>query len=282
MLELAPSHKRGLALPNPVMNAAGTLGFADEYRGLIDFSKLGAFVTNPLTLKPRTPAKGTRVVEYAHGALLHTGLPNPGVKNAVRQYARKWGQMPCPVIVHVAATTPDEVARCVEVLDRVDDVDGVELGLPDEAGEQDAAVFVLAAIESGSLPVLVRVPLGRALPLARAAAKSGAQAVAVAAPMRGSGVVVTADPETGEEWVTGRYYGPASLPLVLKAVHEVAQARLGLPIVGSGGIHSWADARGMLLAGASAIQLDSVNWVEPRLMETLAQSPIIRDWAAKA
>lgn len=276
MIELAPSHKRGLALENPVMNAAGTLGFADEYRGLIDFSKLGAFVTNPFTLKPRTPAKGERVEEYSHGVLLHTGLPNPGMKNGIRQHARKWGQMPCPVIVHVAATTPAEVAGCVEMLERVDEVDGVELGLRDDISGMEAESLAAAAVQSGSLPVLVRVPLDAALPLAKSAARAGAQAVTVAAPPRGTQYSPREDREWA--WVTGRLYSPAVHPLTLKAVRDVASAQLGLPVVGAGGIHSWADARATLAAGAAAIQLDSVNWVEPRLMETLAQSPMIRDW----
>ena len=98
MIELAPHHKRGLNLANPVMNASGLLGFADEYRGLIDFSRLGAFVTNALTARPRTPAHPPNAIPLPNGVLIHTGLPNPGVRAAIRQYDREWQRLGPPVI----------------------------------------------------------------------------------------------------------------------------------------------------------------------------------------
>ena len=161
LVELAPSHKIGLALRSPLMNAAGILCFADEYAGLIDFAHLGAFVTNPITARPRTPAKGDRAAEFDGGVLIHTGLPNPGVSEAIKQFARKWARMACPVIVHVAGTTPDETALCGRRLENVDNVAGIELGLRDGI-EASAATELIAAALSGSLPVLARLPLFQA------------------------------------------------------------------------------------------------------------------------
>src|SRR5512137_304237 len=116
MIDLAPGHKRGLGLANPVMNASGVLGFAGEARALVDVSGLGAFVTNALTAMPRTPAQPPNAVQLENGVLIHTGLPNPGVRAALRRYAREWNRLGPPVIVHLAATTPADVRRSVALL----------------------------------------------------------------------------------------------------------------------------------------------------------------------
>jgi dihydroorotate dehydrogenase len=132
MLELAPQHKTGLALAGRLMNGAGTLGFAGEYRGLVDFTALGAFVTNPLTLNPRTPAHPPNAVEVPNGLLIHTGLPNPGVRRALRRHDADWRRLGVPVIVHLAATTAAEVVLALEYLERAQGVSGLELGLRDD------------------------------------------------------------------------------------------------------------------------------------------------------
>ena len=111
-IELAPQHKRGLHLANPVMNAAGVLGFATEYRRLVDFDRLGAFVTNALTATPRTPAHPPNVVELPDGVVLHTGLPNPGVAAALRRYARDWQRLGTPSSF---IWRPPRPPKCAEV-----------------------------------------------------------------------------------------------------------------------------------------------------------------------
>ncbi|MBI3361527.1 MAG: tRNA-dihydrouridine synthase [Chloroflexi bacterium] len=263
MIDLAPSHKRGLALKSPLLNAAGTLGFADEYAALIDFARLGAFVTNAITARPRTPARGDRVCEFAGGALIHTGLPNPGVGEAIRQYARKWARMPCPIVVHVAATTPDEVATCVQRLEAVDNVAGIELGFRDEIATGEAVDLITAAAQLASLPVLARLPLIRAEELCQVAVNAGAQALVVASPPRGT-VRLSAG-----EWLTGRLYGPAYFPLALNAVRSVT-SKVKIPMIGAGGIHTLADAQAMLAAGAAAVEVDSAAWRDPRTFERIA------------
>ena len=263
MIDLAPSHKRGLTLRSPLLNAAGALGFADEYAGLVDFARLGAFVTNPITARPRTPARGEHVGEFDGGVLIHTGLPNPGIGEALRLYARKWARLPCPVIVHVAGTTTDEVGACVRRLEAVDNVAGIELGLRDGIGEVEARELIAAAAQLGSLPVLARLPLLQAEQLSEAAVSAGAQALVGGGPPRGS------LPLAGGGWLTGRVYGPAFFPLALHAVRAVA-GRVKLPRIGAGGIHSPADVRAMLDAGAVAVQVDSAVWREPSILERMA------------
>ncbi len=263
MIDLAPAHKRGLALNSPLLNAAGLLGFADEYAGLIDFARLGAFVTNPITFRARTPARGAHVREFDGGLLLHTGLPNPGLRGAVRQYARKWARLACPVLVHVAATTPDEVAACVERLEALENVAGVELGLRDDVTDAEAAEAVAAAASLGSLPVLVRLPLLAAARLAPAVQGAGPQALVVGAPPRGTLPL----PEGG--LLTGRLYGPGVFPLALRAVQEV-HGETALPLVGAGGVGSLEQARAMLGAGAAAVQVGAAAWRDPRIVDEIA------------
>ncbi|MBN2304412.1 MAG: hypothetical protein JXQ72_08055 [Anaerolineae bacterium] len=267
MIELTRTGKTTLAVESPVVPAAGTFGLdGSAYQGVIDLSKLGAIVTNPVTWKPREVARGPRVVPLPSGVLVHTGLPNPGLRRIVKQYGTRWANSLAPVIVHVVATTPGEVVRCMSLLDRVEGVSGVELGLHDQASEDDVADLVRAAEESAQLPLLVRLPLYNAVALARAAEDSGAGGLVVAAPPRGT----ARDPETGQ-LVGGRIYGPWLKAQCLRAVGQVA-GFVSIPVIGSGGIHSADDARDFLEAGAVAVQVDTVTWVQPHMLEVIARN----------
>ncbi len=265
MLELAPQHKQGLVLAGRVMNAAGILGFAGEYRGLLDFTQLGAFVTNPLTLNPRTPAHPPNAVELPNGLLIHTGLPNPGVRRALRRHDADWARLGVPVIVHLAATTPAEVALAIEYLERARGVSGLELGLRDDVSPAETGRLVRAA--AGALPMLVRLPVARAAALAPAAAQAGANALTVAAPPR---LTVT----VAERPATGRHYGPDAFAPALAALAAVAALDLGLPLIGAGGIYSVENAEAMLAAGAVAVQLDAAVWRRPAFLQEVLKAVI--------
>jgi len=261
VIELAPNHKRGLSLRNPVMNASGILGFADEYRGLIDFDCLGAFVTNALTFTPRTPAHPPNALSLSKGLLIHTGLPNPGVPVALRRYANDWEHLGPPVIVHIAATSPADVERSVAHLEGADGVSGIELGFVDHISAEEMARLIRAA--RGGPPLIARLPLARADELCEAAARAGADALTLGAPPRFS---VQGD----DQAVTGRLYSPDNFPLALEAVRAVAAKGLGLPLIGAGGIYSLANAREMLGLGAMAIQVDGAVWSDPGWLNRLA------------
>src|SRR5258706_12624735 len=180
MIDLAPRHKHGLAIAGPLMNAAGILGFAREYRGVVDATHLAAFVTNPLTYKPRTPAHGPNAVPLPEGLLVHTGLPNPGVRQALRRWDKEWQRLGVPVILHLAATTPAELVHSLDMIERAQGVSAIGLGLRDAISDFEAGQLVRAAL--GGPPVLVRLPLTRTPELAAAAALAGADALTVAAP----------------------------------------------------------------------------------------------------
>jgi dihydroorotate dehydrogenase (NAD+) catalytic subunit len=266
MIELTRPGKNPLVVENPVMPAAGIFGFdGAAYRDLLDLTKLGALVTNPITWQPRRVARGTRVVPLPAGVLVHTGLPNPGMKRTIARYRARWARSLAPVIAHVVATSPAEVALCAAALEGCEGVIGLEIGLHDQATPDDIAAIVTAAGES-ALPTLVRVPLYNAVEAARAAVEAGAGGLVVAAPPRGT----VRDPESGQ-LVGGRVYGPWLKAQALRAVGQVARL-VDVPVVGGGGIHSPDDARDFLEAGAVAVQVDTAIWVQPRLLEVIARN----------
>lgn len=238
----------------PLMNAAGMLGFFPDPHSPLDFSRFGAFVTNPISRLPRTPAKGTRYIPFPGGFLLHTGLPNPGLSQALRRYGRYWASASLPVIVHLLAQNPDELGWMVERIEGAGSVMGIEVGLPPDADASLAAQFAQAAL--GELPVLVRVPLDGSLILAQAVVDAGASAISLGAP-RG----LLPSPCEGEGSgvrVSGRLNGPAIFPLALRAVEQLARA--GLPVIGAGGVRSASEVEIMLKAGASAVQIGTSLW----------------------
>jgi dihydroorotate dehydrogenase len=241
--------KHDLSFNPPVMNAAGSLGFSPDRNSPIEWSKLGAFVTNPISLLPRTPAHGERFVSYPGGFLLHTGYPNPGWRQAVRRYTQKWKRSPVPVIVHLLGKDTETLADMTRHLENIEGVTAVEVGVNSEASAD--AVTALTRAASGELPVIIRLPTERALELASYAIQAGAMAISLAPP-RGSLLL------SGGEIIQGRLYGPAVLPIALKTAGNLVEQ--GLPIIAAGGIYSPEDIKALLTLGVMAVQLDSWLW----------------------
>ncbi len=265
-IQITRPGKNAIILEAPVMAAAGILGFGDMYRDLIDFEKLGAFVTNPVTYTPYKPALGNRVVSLPAGTLVHTGIPNPGISKVLAKYRGLWESMAMPVIMHVAATSLEHARKCASRIDAESAIDGIELGLNDDVSWDEVEQIVSATVKNTEKPVLVRLPMQDALNMGRAAADAGAGGLVACAAPRGS----SRDPRSGQ-LITGRIYGPLIKPIVLHIVQLLAEQINDVPIIGAGGIHSQQDARDYMEAGAKAVQVDTVTWVQPKLLEYIAR-----------
>lgn len=197
---------------------------------------------------------------------MHTGLPNAGLHQVYRTYAARWKNSPAPIIIHITATSPDEVTKCVQALEPSEGIVAIEIGLSDAATHRDARIMIGAARQHTHMPLLAKLPLYQVSETALAAAEAGADAVVVAAPPRGT----ARDPMTGQ-LIGGRVYGPMLKTLGLRAVGTIAP-HVKVPIIGCGGIHNPIDARDYLEAGAVAIQVDSVAWVRPEMVEVIARN----------
>jgi len=246
-----------LSLISPLLNASGTLGFFPDPRGPLDLSLLGAFITNPISLRPRAPASPPNYQPYPGGFLLHTGYPNPGFRAAIKRYASRWAQSTLPILVHLLVSgsdqaSLDELTYMIQRLEGRPGIMGIEIGLPPNADAQTACAIAQAAL--GELPLILRLPLENALLLSRALSQDGLgdtlSAVSLAPP-RGAMRVP-------EGLATGRLYGPALFPLSLATVLAIRET--GLTVFAAGGVYHQEQFQAMLSAGATAVQLDAVLW----------------------
>ena len=239
--------KRDLYFSKPLMNAAGSLGFTPDSRAGISLDLFGAFVTNPFSLRPRKPAAQPDVIEYSGGFLLHSGLPNPGFNAGIKKYASRWDKAEMPVIVHLMADRPEETQRMVRMLETHENVMAAELGFAPLLA--DDILLVTLEMCLGELPFIFSLPIEQVLSLGPRLIQEGAQAISISAPR---GALMT------DHLTTGRLYGPSLFPRTLETVYSAA--KVGLPIIGAGGVWTQENAAAMLSAGALAVQVDAVLW----------------------
>lgn len=251
--------KRDIYFSHPLVNTAGTLGFdpqsalrALKTRQVLDGLELGAFVTNPISYRPRVPAARPALVETAGGFLLHSGLPNPGLPAVLKKFARHWADSPLPVIVHLMADRPEETARMVRMLEPLENVMAVELGFA--PGLSDDILRYAVEMSLGEIPLMVSLPWEQVLRLGPSLLSKGVQAISLAAP-RGLA------PASDGKLVTGRLFGPALLPQSLLLTRDAVRA--GIPLVGGCGVFSKENASAVLECGALAVQVDAVLWFIP-------------------
>lgn len=273
-VQLAPKNKTGLHLANPVMTASGTFGYGTEYGHLFDIQRLGAIVCKGTTLKPRDGNPQPRLVETPSGMLNSIGLQNIGVKALIKEKAPVWAEWRVPVIVNIAGETVDEYAALAKELDGVPGISGLEVNIscPNiSAGgaefgiHPESAARVTASVRKNtSLPVLVKLTpnTGEIARVATAVAEAGADAISLINTVWGMAIdVFTRQAMLGNR--TGGLSGPAIKPIALAMVYEVVGA-VEIPVIGCGGIASGTDAIEFIMAGASAIQVGTASFINPR------------------
>jgi dihydroorotate dehydrogenase (NAD+) catalytic subunit len=264
-VELAPGHKQGLLLANPVMPAAGTFGYGVEYEALVDIQRLGAIVTTPTTLRPQRGRPQPRLRELKDGLLLDTGGQNPGLGRVLREYAPRWARGQVPVILNTAGRSPTDFASLARRLANAHGIWGLELTLPSRTTSSEAREIVAAVRGETLLPLWAKLPLFCAEDLAVVCLDAGANALTVGLPLLG----VSLDLATGTR-LAGWLYGRMVKPLAQRAVDALTRC-IGAPIIASGGIHTVEDALEFLALGASAVQVGCASWVEPKTMALIAE-----------
>ncbi len=284
-VDLAPGHKRGLALRNPVMTASGTFSYGVDHRPAFDVQELGAVVTKSTTLAPRAGNPQTRTAETPAGMLNSIGLQNPGVDYVIREYAPCWASWRTAVVVSILGATPDEYAAAAERLDGVAGVSGLELNISSpnaqrggmEFGQDpDAAAAVTrAVVRATTLPVIIKLTpnVGDIVSIARAVVDAGANALCLINTLQAMAVdTAVARPVIGATFAG--LSGPAIKPVGLRMVYQVARQLPGVPIVGCGGVMTARDALEYLMAGATAVQVGTATFANP-----LAPAEILRGLA---
>lgn len=275
--KLAPRHKSGLLLRNPVMIASGPFGYGFEK--IAEVQRLGAVVCKGTTLQPRRGNPHPRTVETASGMLNAIGLENPGIRIVIEKYAPIWATLQTPVIINIAGETTEEFVELAGRLEAVPGVAGIEVNVSCPNVRAGGAVFgdspqavaaVTAAVRRATtLPLIVKLSpnTGDVRPTALAAASSGADAISLINTITG----MSLDIHTRRPFLangTGGLSGPAIKPIALRMVYEVARelhsSSSHVPIIAIGGICTTDDALEFLMAGASAIQVGTINFANPR------------------
>jgi dihydroorotate dehydrogenase (NAD+) catalytic subunit len=272
-VQLAPNHKKGLTLANPVMTASGTFGWGTEYEHLFDIQKLGAIVCKGTTLKPREGNPQPRIAETPCGVLNSIGLQNIGVEAVLKEKAPVWAGWRVPVIVNIVGIRIEDYARLASMLDGVAGISGLEvnIGCPNiEAGgvefgtRPEPAAEVTAAVKRAtSLPIMVKLTpkTGDIAEVAKAVENAGADAVSLINTPRGMVIdIAKRKPLLGNKY--GGLSGPAIRPIALHMVYSVAGA-VEIPVVGMGGIATASDALQFIMAGASAVEVGTANFTNP-------------------
>lgn len=261
-------------MANPVMTASGTFGYGTEHSHLFDIQQLGAIVCKGTTLKPRDGNPQPRLAETAGGVLNSIGLQNIGVNALIKEKAPIWASWQVPVIVNIAGETVNDYAKLAGRLDGVAGISAIEVniscpnvkagGAEFGANPESAAEVTAAVKASVSLPILVKLTpnTSNIAKVAIAVAEAGADTISLINTLRGVAIDITKRrPLLGS--MTGGLSGPAIKPVALYMVYEVAGA-VEVPVIGCGGITTASDAIEFIMAGASAIQIGTASFTNPR------------------
>jgi dihydroorotate dehydrogenase (NAD+) catalytic subunit len=272
-----------LQLQNPILVASGTFGYAREMAEWVDFARLGGIIPKTVTRQPRAGNPPPRTVETASGMLNSIGLDNDGIAHFISHHLPYLRTLPTAVLGNIAGKNEDEFVELAELLARETGLAGLELNLscPNVTGGIDFATnpdvtrrVVQRVRDVYPLPLIAKLTpnVTDIVAVAQAAADGGADALSVVNTLLGMAVNWRwRKPILGN--VVGGLSGPAIKPVALRMVWQIAQ-RVKTPVIGVGGIATIDDVMEFLVAGASAVQLGTVNFYDPAAsMRILDQLP---------
>jgi dihydroorotate dehydrogenase (NAD+) catalytic subunit len=258
---------------NPVLLASGTVGYGNEISEFIDLNKIGGIVTKSLSLKPRKGNPPQRIVETPSGMLNAIGLANVGVEEYIKEKIPFIEKYDVPLICNIAASTFEEYVECTRILTEQKAVDAFEINVscPNvrEGGLQFGNnVNAVARITEGvkavtNKPVIIKLSpnVSYISEFAKAVKDSGGDAVSAINTLVGTAFnILTRKPKIKN--VNGGLSGPAIKPVALAKVLEIRQ-KVDIPIIGIGGIMNWKDVVEFMIAGSSAVQLGTLNFIDP-------------------
>jgi dihydroorotate dehydrogenase (NAD+) catalytic subunit len=263
----------GLVLKNPVMAASGTFGYGTEYGSIASVEKLGGIVVKGTTAHPREGNDSPRMAETAMGMLNAVGLQNKGVDYFAKKIYPEIKDLGTAVIVNVGGSTVEEYVKCASHLSGLEGLEAIELNISCPNVKEGGMAFGVDAVATGEVVKAVRKVWPRTLlvklspnvtditEIARAAESEGADALTVINTLLGMAV----DAESRKpklSTVTGGLSGPCIKPVALRCVWQVYRA-VKIPVIGVGGIREWEDAVEFMVAGASAIQVGTYNFIDP-------------------
>lgn len=261
-----------LQLPNPILVASGTFGYAREMEHLVDLSRLGGILPKTVTQHPRPGNPPWRTVETTGGMLNSIGLDNDGIDAFIAHHLPYLRTAGAPLIVSIAGRTHDEFVQMAAQLDREPGIAALELNVscPNVSGgvdfgtDADSCRRLVAAVRSAcGLPILAKLTpnVTRIADIAAGAADGGADAVSLINTVLGMAIDWRRRrPILGN--VLGGLSGPAIKPIALRCVYQVARA-VRIPLLGIGGIATIDDVLEFLVAGASAVQIGTANYYDP-------------------
>lgn len=262
-----------LRLANPVLTASGTFGYGHEYQDFIDLDELGGIIVKGTTLEPRKGNPGPRMAETPSGMLNAVGLQNMGVEYFASHIYPTLTDLRTEVIVNVSGKTPADYAATAERLAGLDKIHAIELNISCPNVKQGGMAFGTTAEGAAEVVDAVRRAWPRHLivklspnvtsivDIAKAAEGAGADSLSLINTLLGMAVDVERRRPVLST-VTGGLSGPAVRPVAVRMVWQVAKA-VGIPVIGLGGIACGRDALEFIMAGATAVEIGTANFIDP-------------------
>ena len=279
----------GLTIKNPVITASGTFGYANELVPFYDPSLLGAVIVKGLSLQPMPGNLPPRIVETPCGLLNAIGLANIGIETFIQEKLPSLATIKTPIITNIYGHTIEEYAKMAKRIESVDRIAAIEINIScpnvEKGGmafgtDPDTAARVTdQVINNTTKPVIVKLTpnVTDITSIAQAVESAGAQALSVTNTFLGMAVdVVTKQPKLTN--IIGGLSGPAIKPIALYLVHKVVTS-VKIPVIGVGGIMDFQDALEFIIVGASAIQVGTANFINPKTAIDIVQD--ITDYCIK-